>query len=168
MFSSIDFEENKGSGYVRNFGIEKTRGFFLAFLDADDYFAPCVFEYLVNKMRKLPKTDVFVLSFSTSTAEGRVLKTYIASEPDKAIDETPLKLGMLGCKGFHAFTCVYMVKRTFVERYGICFAQGVYCEDVQFSVQLLFYAQKEVLSKKFVITTESIQIRLLESHLNKK
>lgn len=138
----IDFKKNKGLGSVRNVGMDQANGDYLVFLDSDDFLTYDALELLNNHILRKPKIEVFVWGFNTCTAKGKILKTHIPSKPDKNIGESSFQLGMLNRKGFQPFAWVYTVKNTLVEKHNICFAEGIYFEDIIFSAQILFYAKK--------------------------
>ncbi|WP_368503223.1 CDP-glycerol glycerophosphotransferase family protein [Alkalihalophilus sp. As8PL] len=48
------YEENKGAAWARNTGIEKAKGEFIYFLDADDYVAPHTLELMVKHIGQAP------------------------------------------------------------------------------------------------------------------
>ncbi|MDC0635150.1 glycosyltransferase [Flavobacteriaceae bacterium] len=45
----IDFKENKGNGYGRNFGIKQAQGEYILFLDSDDWLEPDAVEQVYHK-----------------------------------------------------------------------------------------------------------------------
>lgn len=138
----IDLKENQGLGRVRNLGMVQASGNYFVFLDSDDFLEPNALQILNDHILKKPDTQVFVYGFNTCNAKGTVLKTRIPARPDKSLSETPFSLAMLGRKGFEPFAWVYMVKRTFIEKHSIAFAEGIFFEDIQFSTQILYHAQK--------------------------
>lgn len=138
----IDLKENQGLGRVRNIAMEHATGKYLVFLDSDDFLAPDALTLLHDQILKKPNNDAFVWGFSSCTSKGKVLKMHLPQKPDKPKVETAFKMGMLGRKGFATYAWVYAVKRTFVEQNQLRFAEGMYFEDVQFSTQLLYFAEK--------------------------
>ena len=48
----IQAEKNGGAGHARNLSLEKARGRFITFLDADDYWEPQFLEEMVNFMKE--------------------------------------------------------------------------------------------------------------------
>ena len=45
-------QENKGAGAARNFGIENSKGEYIAFLDADDFWLPNKLEHQMSILKK--------------------------------------------------------------------------------------------------------------------
>lgn len=138
----IDLPDNQGSGRVRNMAMELARGEYFIFLDSDDFLADNILALLGKKIQKKPDCEVFVWGFSTYYGNGKRGKLYLPKKPDKKKNETHFQLGLTNRKGFSPFAWTYVVKKTFVRKHSLCFAEGVYFEDIQFSTQLLFYATK--------------------------
>ena len=138
----IDLKENKGQGYARNLALKKAKGKYVLFLDADDYFAKDAFKQLLNAIEKKPKTEVFVWGYSLFQTGKKKRKVFLPQKPDKTEGEKPFQLGMLSRKGFSAYPWVYVVKRSLIEEYALCFSDGIYFEDIEFTTSLLFYAKK--------------------------
>lgn len=143
-FRIFDLAENKGSGYVRNLGIQKAKGNYVLFLDADVYFSKNAFEKLANSIVKNTKIDIFLWGFSTFQLGKKKQKETIPQKLEKSKVETPLRTVMTSQKGFIAPTWVYIVKRLFIKKYDLHFSEGIYFEDIVFTTSLLCYAKKVI------------------------
>ena len=60
---SIFSKNNEGVSIARNFGVEKAKSNFVAFLDADDYWHPNHLEKLLFLIRTYPNNDWFATSY---------------------------------------------------------------------------------------------------------
>ncbi len=73
-------QANQGQGKARNIGIQNTRGEYIAFLDADDLWAPTKLEKQVNMLDSNPEAGVVYTWVSTidsnGASRGRTLKNY--------------------------------------------------------------------------------------------
>ena len=136
------FDYNQGPGISRNFGIQKAKGEYIIFLDADDYFAENAFEQLLNAIEKKTRTEVFIWGYSLFQARKKKRKVFLPQKPDKAKGENPFQLGMLSRKGFSAVPWVYVVKRSLIEKHALRFSEGIYFEDIEFTTSLLYHAKK--------------------------
>lgn len=63
-------QENHGQGYTRARGIELAKGEFIAFVDADDYALPMMYELMLKAIHK-HKTDVSVCQWNYELSDGR-------------------------------------------------------------------------------------------------
>lgn len=138
----IPLEENKGQGYARNLALKKAKGDYVLFLDADDYFAKDAFKQHLNVIGKKPKTEVFVWGYSIFISGKKNRKVFLPQKPDKTRKENPFELGLLNRCGFLSNPLVYIVKRSLIEEHALCFSEGIYFEDIEFTTSLLFYAKK--------------------------
>lgn len=63
-------KENEGVSSARNYGIEKVKGEFIAFLDADDYWYPGFLEKMFNNIKKHPEQKVFSAAIEIETSKS--------------------------------------------------------------------------------------------------
>ncbi|MCY3999022.1 MAG: glycosyltransferase [Flavobacteriaceae bacterium] len=138
----IDFHENKGQGYARNVALQKAKGKYILFLDADDFFSKRAFSTLSDYIDRKPKIKVFLWGYHVCNHKGKIQQTLLPDDPNKAKKETPILLGMLSRKGFVAFPWVYIIKKKFIQKHDIRFLEGVFFEDVPFNIQVLYHLRK--------------------------
>lgn len=60
-------KENEGVSFTRNYGIEKAKGEFVCFLDADDYWYPVFLETMHTYSQKFPEHKVFACAIKIET-----------------------------------------------------------------------------------------------------
>lgn len=70
---SIFTQENKGVSVARNFGIEKSTGTYIAFLDADDIWLPNHLELLFDLIQKLPEAGIYASRYISKVSENKFL-----------------------------------------------------------------------------------------------
>ena len=138
----IDLNQNKGQGHARNLALQQAKGDYVVCLDADDVLWENALDTLVNAIADKPKTEVFVWGFSEFKNNIKRQKMYCPLPPIKDKSESPLSLGMQSRKGFRSVPWCYVVKRSFIEKHCIRFAEGIFFEDVIFTIQLLFFAKR--------------------------
>jgi len=92
------FNENKGQAKATNFAVEKAKGKWIAFLDADDYWSH---EKLLVFMKEIQKQDdIYKLFYSSKyiiNSNGDVLRRIIAKEEGFIHDKVKL-LNPIGCQ----------------------------------------------------------------------
>lgn len=61
------FKENEGVAIARNYGLNKAKGDFICFLDADDYWYPEFLETMAAYSHKLPEQKIFACAIEIET-----------------------------------------------------------------------------------------------------
>ena len=69
-------QENKGAAAARNFGIEKSSGELIAFLDADDYWFPNHLEELFKLYTDYPNCGMYGSRYFMKISEKKTIKTF--------------------------------------------------------------------------------------------
>lgn len=137
----IDLKQNRGSGYGRNIALTKAKGKYVLFLDADDFLMRSALELANNAIRRKSKIDVLVWGFTMCNKRGIQKKEFLPSKPIKKKGETPFKLGLLRRKGFFAFPWIYVIRRKFINKHQLSFTEGIFFQDIQFTMQSLYFAK---------------------------
>lgn len=70
------FKKNEGVAVSRNFGIDKAKGDFICFLDADDYWYPTFLKTMNQYIEKLPKQKVFACAIAIETKHKSFVAQY--------------------------------------------------------------------------------------------
>lgn len=138
----IYHKENGGLSDARNFGIKKSSGQYIAFIDSDDYVLPNYVEMLVSilidKEADISITDFFVTRNKEYMGkETRFLKTYIYNAKD-AIEV------MCYQKYFGPSACGKLYRRECFE--NIQFPVGTLYEDIAVMYKIFAMAKKIVYS----------------------
>ncbi|WP_392887974.1 glycosyltransferase family 2 protein [Eubacterium limosum] len=122
-FSSIILE-NGGAARCRNFGIDKCKGRYIAFVDGDDFIDEDYFEVFVKYIKKY-SPDVLVSGNRMVDENDRVISTTKVVRYQE--EEKNGKPGMFTAWG-------KLFKSDFLKRAGCKFPEGKTQEDVSFSL----------------------------------
>ena len=102
LFSDIDsririikLEENHGASVARNIALEDANGSFIAFLDADDFWAPLKLERQINFMKK--NNIAFSFTSYKITSQSGDITNNIVRAPKEISYNSYLKNTIIGC-----------------------------------------------------------------------
>ena len=124
--------ENRGLSYSRNYGLKKSTGDFIGYIDSDDYVEPDYYEKLMSSIKD-NKSDIAICDI-------------------KLVDEQTNKIQRCKCyandfdvysvvnNGFAASACNKLFKRKNVEKYP--FAEGKVNEDIAVVIPTVIQAKK--------------------------
>lgn len=158
-------KEGKGAGYARNMGLERVRGEWLLFADADDFFVENVGEML----DRYKNSDADLIAFKMRTVySDNITKAahrsgYINKIIDQFLadgDEAPVRalLEIVWCK---------MIRMEQVRQHGIKFEEVPFSNDYHFSAHVGCEAKRIEVSAEtlYVVTRRSDS---LTDHFAKK
>ncbi len=103
----FQLSNNCGAAVARNLAIEKAKGHYLAFLDADDLWLPQFIEKSISKI-KTTGTPFIFSSYKLIDEEG-VIKSKIITAPEKVTYTDLLKTNSIGC--LTAFIDLYQLEK---------------------------------------------------------
>lgn len=125
-------KENRGLSYSRNYGLKKSTGDFIGYIDSDDYVEPDYYEKLMRSIKD-NKSDIAICDI-------------------KLVDEQTNKIQRCKCytndfdvcsvvnNGFAASVCNKLFKRKNIEKYP--FAEGKVNEDIAVVIPTVIQAKK--------------------------
>jgi len=145
-----NYKKNKGAGACRNIGIEKAKGDWILFADADDYFI----DGFYNKVRGYFNSDYEVIFFTPTSiyidsgkeAERhenfvKVLYKYLETKSKK--NELYLRYNI-------ANPISKLIKKDFIKKNNLKFDEVIASNDVMFSTKVGYYMNE------FTVNTEVI------------
>ena len=134
----LHLEHNVGLGQARNIGVDHARGRYLWFVDGDDWLAPGAVAAVLARLAETVAVDVLVVDHAEVFPDGRVRpgspQGALAGEPGPLLQRPRLM-------ELSQSACTKVVRREFLDRIGLRFANGWY-EDTSFSHPLLFAAER--------------------------
>lgn len=125
-------KKNRGLSYSRNYGLKKSTGDFIGYIDSDDYVEPDYYEKLMRSIKD-NKSDIAICDI-------------------KLVDEQTNKIQRCKCytndfdvcsvvnNGFAASACNKLFKRKNIEKYP--FAEGKVNEDIAVVIPTVIQAKK--------------------------
>ncbi|MDR3187477.1 MAG: glycosyltransferase [Holosporaceae bacterium] len=129
-------QENLGQGAARNAGMDAASGEYLGFVDADDWIELDYFEKLHRAAKKygaeMACCGIIRKYPSSRTRKKLVLaeeKLYSLTLEKYKITETPRKC--------YVYNKIY--RRSEIERHRLRFPEGVFFEDIAFTIRAIYY-----------------------------
>ena len=144
-----------GAGYARNIGLDRAKGKWILFADADDFFVEdlndIIYSFVDSEADVIYFKNKAVLSNNTNIKSDRC--SYINKKIDKYLaygDEWPIRARMYVPWG-------KMIKRSLIVKHNIRFDEVKYANDVYFSLLVGYYAEKIVVADRviYILTCRS-------------
>ncbi len=128
-------KENIGVGRARNYGIEKSNGKYIMFVDVDDY----INEKLLKKLDKYIKQDIDMIKYKMKIVKKDAM--YMASGPVFGITNGEEAFNKLCFKDKYLDSpSLYLIKKDFFIKTELKFLENVYHEDFGLIPQLILKA----------------------------
>lgn len=134
------YKENSGVAETRNFGIEKSSGRYILFLDADDFLLPETLSTIYGKIEDNQLIDIYSFGYQLVDEDKNVLKIFSNDQFDKCMINSFDFLKMYFNKEVRQCMCSFIVKRELLKTEK--FESGVsYGEDQSLQIRLMYNAQ---------------------------
>lgn len=159
------WQPNGGVSSARNFGAEMAGGDWLAFLDADDEYAPNRIEAHASWVEMEPEIDFLLADQESRTPEGQLLETFIAkSSAGRALMKIhgnaqriplhPSDFELMTSDGFAEIRTVSLSREKFISVGGFSTNHKI-GEDLHFFIRLFASSEKagfvpEILSTYYI------------------
>ena len=136
-------KENGGASSARNAGLRAASGEYVYFLDSDDTIAPAFLEKLYLDASANDSELVFFDAYTVNEETGEVSeKNYGHSKRYLPGAGKDLMREMVKNKDFHMGVCMLFYKKSFLDRTGLEFVEGIIYEDFLFSCQAYCLAER--------------------------
>lgn len=158
----------KGAGYARNLGLERAKGKWLVFADADDFFMPC-FDEVLDKY--VSDNNDIIYFFLNSVYSDTLEKANRVEGINKLLSDA-LKTHVFDFKYKITSCWGRLIKREIVGRNNISFQEVLCYNDVLFALKLSILSNQIKIAKEIIYcatdrsdslsteqTSESLQTR---------
>lgn len=166
-FKYFKLKKNKGPGIARNYGVLKSKGKYIYFLDSDDYLNKNTLKKF-NSIIKKKNIDLVCNNFEIKNLYNRRIKNFrydlnLLRKNKKSIINNYLDLSII------PQVISNLIKKEIIIKNKILFKSGVY-EDIFYFFRIVFFSKKiSVIYDKLYIKNnnkKSITNNFLINHLN--
>lgn len=138
-------QENKGVAASRNFGVEICNGYYISFVDADDFLDLNLYKVCLDEIDKLNSPDLLFFGFTKVSPEGRNLSQIVPELnfiTDVHEQKNIIAKNLLSGTGMAVWDKI--IKSEFIIKNNITFENFKTAEDINYVFKLLTHAERVV------------------------
>ena len=139
--------KNKGLSYSRNFGVKKSNGKYVMFVDSDDFISDInIIDKFINILEK-DKSDFIYTSYCRFNDENEeeiteILPIDINNNHIKGKSGIEILSMLIEKNNYHHAAYLKICNRKFLIENNLLFKEGIYHEDAEWSPKLFYYAKR--------------------------
>lgn len=138
-FKILHHEVNRGLSAARNTGTKAANGEYLYYLDSDDYITPDCIERLVAVVQEDSSIEM-VQGNSLIESEGKKSPLGKVKQPVRISNNDEARKEFYKNRNIYISVWNRLLKKSFVEEYGLYCREGIVCEDLLW----MFYLMKHL------------------------
>ena len=132
-------QNNQGLSVARNTGLENANGDYIWFVDSDDWLEPNAIDVVINAIENNPEIEVFSTILMMNYEDtGRRIVEYRPNPNVKNGRDYMFRNNNANCGACQR----YIFKHSFLDRHSLRFMPNVYHEDGDFSLRMLYLANR--------------------------
>ncbi len=156
--TQIIFNKNRhGAGHARNLALPHSKGKWLIFADADDFFLPNAWKIFDSYLN----SDADIIYFNYTSVDGNTLQAnnrqQIYGKYFEAYYTNPTDFNRDHLRYRHDIPWGKMIRKSLIDTCGITFGETKYCNDTLFSTRSALVAQKVIIEQRKVYCVTTTQ-----------
>lgn len=132
---SIFTQENKGVSLARNYGIQKSAGTYIAFLDADDLWLPNHLELLFDLIQRFPDAGIYASRYIYKVAENKFIANTFLNLPENYSGIVP-DFFYSSIRNRIALTSAVLVPKVIFDKIGVFNPEIYSVEDLDLWIRI--------------------------------
>ncbi len=159
-------QENKGEGYTRNIGLERAKGEYICFVDADDFLDGDIIERIYKSIKVHNESDVIMYGMKRVTENGKVMSKVEFNNETITVSE------LLSRKIYSNSVCNKVFRIKNIRDNNVQFNTIVKtATDFDFSFRMLFFSEKITtlngLNYNYIVNPDSVSNIRTSNHLER-
>lgn len=138
---------NGGLSSARNYGLNKSNGKYIFFVDGDDYIEKDSLKTIINNMEN-NNLDIMQILYKEVTSNGKTIKNHdqVALNVNKVYNASE----WISSTEFKPMAWMYIFNKKFLNDNKLYFFEGIYHEDTEFTPRAISLANRIMILNKYV------------------